>query len=210
VDEGALKLFSMISRWTGGAAAFRVSRILGTKLRPGMNALDIGTGPGLIPLNLKRFYAHCHFLGLDLSMDMLRAARGHCRKKGRPLSLVAADGEALPFRDNAIHVITSFFALHHMDRPERLLGEVDRVLRGHGSVLIMDFRRDMSGGLYRLLDLLWQIAFFHSAGRFGFRDSVHSAWRPDEIRGILTRNGLGRFIVHTNGLELWIVTADRN
>jgi demethylmenaquinone methyltransferase/2-methoxy-6-polyprenyl-1,4-benzoquinol methylase len=118
--------------------------------------------------------------------------------------LLAGDGEALPFANNTLHVITSFFSLHHMDRPERLLKEVDRVLSSDGELLIMDFRRDMPRPLFRILDASWQFAFFFSPGRYGFRDSVQSAWRPGEIKSMLDRHDLGRFQVRSNAMELWI------
>jgi ubiquinone/menaquinone biosynthesis C-methylase UbiE len=91
-----------------------------------------------------------------------------------------------------------------MDEPEKLLKEIDRVLASDGALLIIDFRRDMPRVLFRLLDASWQLAFCLSPGRFGFRDSVRSAWLPEEIKGILDRYDLGRFRVRANQLELWI------
>ena len=204
VDEAALRLFSRVARWTGKGAAFRVSRILGPALGPGMKVLDIGTGPGVIPLHLMRFYPGAHFIGLDISLDMLERAKENRTRRQASLKLLAGDGEILPFGDKTLDVITSFFALHHMDEPERLLKEVDRVLASDGELLIMDFRRDMSRPLFRMLDASWQFAFFFSAGRYGFRDSVRSAWQPREIKSILEQNDLGRFQVRANAVELWI------
>ncbi|MCP4668077.1 MAG: class I SAM-dependent methyltransferase, partial [Deltaproteobacteria bacterium] len=131
-------------------------------------------------------------------------ARENRMRRQASLKLLAGDGAVLPFGDNTLHGITSFFALHHVDGPERLLMEADRVLAHDGALLIMDFRRDMSRLLFRMLDASWQCAFFFSAGRYGFRDSVQSAWRPEEIKSLLARNHLGRFQVHANAVELWI------
>jgi ubiquinone/menaquinone biosynthesis C-methylase UbiE len=135
---------------------------------------------------------------------MLEKAKENRRRRQASLRLLAGDGEILPFGDHSFHVITSFFALHHMEAPERLFKEVDRVLASDGVLLIMDFRRDMSPFLFRMLNALWQFAFFFSAGRYGFRDSVRSAWQPREIKRILERNDLGRFQIRANALELWI------
>ena len=205
VDETSLKLFSRVCGWTGRTAAWRVRRILGSALQKGMRALDIGTGPAIIPLYLKRFYPDTCLIGLDISLGMLAMASRHSEKSKVSLPLLAGDGEVLPIEADTLDVITSFFALHHMDHPERLLKEADRVLKSDGRLLVIDFRRDMSSGLFRILDALWQIVFFCSAGRFGFRNSVRSAWRPDEIESILNQNNLGRFQVHANRMELWIV-----
>ena len=182
VDKAALRLFARVARWTGKGAAFRVSRILGPALAPGMKVLDIGTGPGAIPLHLKRFYQGACFIGLDISLEMLEMAKENRMRRHTSLILLAGDGEVLPFGDNSLHVVTSFFALHHMERPENLLKEVDRVLASDGELLIMDFRRDMPRPIFRMLDASWQFVFFFSAGRYGFRDSVRSAWQPGEIK----------------------------
>lgn len=205
VDEAALGLFSRVAGWTGRAPAWRVRRLLRSALRPGMRALDIGTGPGIIPMHLQRFYPGVYLIGLDISLEMLKAAYSHGKRRQVPLILLAGAGEFLPFKAETLDVMTSFFVLHHMDQPERLLKEVDRVLKPDGTVLIIDFRRDMSPGLFRLLDTLWQLVFCRSAGRRGFRDSVRSAWRPDEIETILHENDLGRFRVCANRMELWVI-----
>ncbi|MCP4666884.1 MAG: class I SAM-dependent methyltransferase, partial [Deltaproteobacteria bacterium] len=118
MDKDALRLFSRVARWTGRGAAFRVSRILGASLGPGMRVLDIGTGPGVIPLHLQRFYPCVHFIGLDISLDMLERARENRMRRQASLKLLAGDGAVLPFGDNTLHGITSFFALHHVDGPE--------------------------------------------------------------------------------------------
>ena len=205
VDERALKLFSRVSAWMGRSAAWRVRRILGSALRKDMRILDIGTGPAAIPLQLKQLYPSTCFIGLDISLDMLVMASNHGKVDKVPLDFLAGDGQCLPFESNTLDVITSFFALHHMDHPEKFLLEMDRVLKSNGSLLIIDFRRDMSLGLFRLLDALWQIVFYFSAGRFGFRNSVHSAWHPNEIKSILSQNNISRFRVYTNRFELWII-----
>jgi len=205
VDEQSLRLFAKVAGWGGRAAAMRVKRILGEGIMPGAKVLDIGTGPGAIPLNLQRLHPEACFSGCDISYGMLRMACAASKKKHVQLLLAAGDGQQLPYKDNAFDVIISLFALHHMDRPEDLLHEVDRVLKPGGRLLLMDFRRDMPRGLFMLVNSLWQLVFFFSSGRKGFCLSVRSAWQPNEIADILSRYGLKRFQVHANPMELWII-----
>ena len=206
VDDSALGLFSRVSSWAGPAAARRVRNILGSRLGQGMATLDIGTGPGTIPLNLKRSHPDIHFIGIDISQGMIRAAKGYASKAAIPLALSVGDGESLPFGSGKIDGVISLFAMHHMDHPDRLLLEIDRVLKPGGPLLIIDFRRDMPAWLFKTINTLWQAAFLISAGRSGFADSVRSAWRPDEIESILKQTGIDRFKVHTNRMELWVMT----
>ncbi len=206
VDDSTLGLFSKVSSWAGPAAARRVQNILGPRLEPGMKILDIGTGPGAIPLSLIKLYPESHFIGMDISPGMIQAARGYASKTDLPLMLSIGDGECLPFGSGKIDGVISLFAMHHMDHPERLLQEIDRVLKPGGPLLIIDFRRDMPGWLFKIVNTLWQAAFLISAGRTGFADSVRSAWRPDEIESILKQTRIDRFKVYTNRMELWVTT----
>ena len=160
VDDQVLGLFSRVSSWAGPAAARRVKNILGERFAPGMKFPDIGTGPGTIPLNLKKLFPETHFTVIDISSGMLRTARAYASKAGLPMALSVGDGECLPIGSGKIDGVISFFAMHHMDHPERLLQEIDRVLKPGGPLLIIDFRRDMSGWLFKTINALWQAAFF--------------------------------------------------
>ncbi|MBW1827894.1 MAG: class I SAM-dependent methyltransferase [Deltaproteobacteria bacterium] len=207
VDDQALGVFSRVSAWTGPAAAHRVRNIIGKELKQGMKVLDIGTGPGTIPLNLKRLYPDIHFIGIDISFGMIRGAKDHAVKTGLPLPLCVGDGELLPFGTGKMDGVISLFAMHHMDHPDRFLQEIDRVLKPGGSLLIIDFHRDMSQWLFRVINTMWQTIFMFSAAKKGFSDSALSAWRKNEIQNILEKYHIERFKVRTNRLELWVTTG---
>lgn len=206
VDDQALGVFSRVSAWTGPAAAHRVRNIIGKELKQGMKVLDIGTGPGTIPLNLKRLYPDIHFIGIDISFGMICGAKDHAVRTGRPLPLCVGDGESLPFGTGKMDGVISLFAMHHMDHPDRFLQEIDRVLKPGGLLLIIDFHRDMSRWLFRLINTMWQTIFMFSAAKKGFSDSSLSAWRKNEIQNILEKYHIERFKVRTNRLELWVTT----
>ena len=209
VDEASLELFSKVAGWGGCAASRRVRNILKGTFRNGAKVLDVGTGPGTIPVHLQRVYTDTCFMGLDVSAGMLKKADGHRKRMKVKTVFLSGNGETLPFRDYCLDVVTSFFTLHHMDQPEKFLKEANRVLKPDGRLLIIDFRRDMPRVLYSLLNGMWQLFFFFSSGRFGFRDSAFSAWQPDEIERIIARNDLNRFGVRSNPMELWIVTKGK-
>jgi ubiquinone/menaquinone biosynthesis C-methylase UbiE len=193
-----------VSSWAGPAAAHRIKNILGSRFLPGMKVLDIGTGPGTNPLHLKKLFPETHFTLIDISSGMLRKARDYASKAGLHMAISAGDGECLPIGSGKMDGVISFFAMHHMDHPEKLLQEIDRVLKPGGILLIIDFRRDMSSWLFKTINALWQTAFFFSTGRAGFAESTRSAWRPDEIEAILKQTHIDRFRVYTNRMELWV------
>ncbi len=204
VDKQALDVFSRVSAWAGPAAARRIKKIIGQNLKRGMKVLDIGTGPGTIPLNLKKLYPEVHFIGMDISSGMIHTAQKHARKMDLALPLTVGDGESLPFGAGKIDCIISLFAMHHMDHPKKLLQEIDRVLKPGGRLLILDFHRDMAAWLFRLINTIWQIIFLFSAAKKGFADSAHSAWRQDEIQYMLEQSNIDRFKVQTNMMEMFI------
>ncbi len=206
VDEQALGVFSRVSSWTGPLAAHRVKHIIGDKLTSGMKILDIGTGPGAIPLNLRKRYPNVHFFGTDISSAMIRNAKAYAMRADLQLPLLVGDGESLPFGTGTLDGVISLFAMHHMDRPERLLHEIDRVLKPGGLLLIIDFRRDMSRWLFTFINAIWRLIFIFSAARKGFAESALSAWTQDEIQRILEKEDIRRFKVRTNKMELWVTT----
>jgi len=206
IPAATLRLFSRIALRTSRAAASRVRRILKTDLREGIKLLDIGTGPGLIPIHLRRSLGEARFIGLDVSPEMLRIASSHMARISVDVAFVAGDAEKLPFEAGSLDLITCLFTLHHLDHPEGFLRELDRVLVPGGRLLLIDFRRDMAGWLFGVLNTLWRGLFWFSRGREGFRDSVRSAYRPREMEEMIRANGIHRFQVRWNPVELWILT----
>jgi len=198
------QLFARISGWAASAAAFRVQRIIGDAFKPGARVLDIGTGPGVIPMHLQRSYPATFFYGCDICSDMLALARLRSIKKRSTIRLFGGDAQRLPCADSSIDVALCLFALHHFDAPECFLQEVDRVLKPEGTLLILDFRRDLPPRFFRLLNCVWQVFFFFSTGRIGFRDFVRSPWCPEEIRDIINKNGLKRLQVQASRMELLV------
>ena len=121
-------------------AAF-VARL--TELRAHGRMLDIGTGPGHIPLLLCEKCADATVLGIDLSRNMLAIAGQH-----RAASAFAdrvryclADAKCLPFPDAHFDAVFSNTLLHHLPNPRPLLVEAWRVLRPGGALLIRDLLR---------------------------------------------------------------------
>ena len=210
VRPESLTLFSRVAGLTGRAAARRVTAVLGPAPAAETAALDVGTGPGTIPLHLKRHWGmNAHWVGLDISSAMLDRARSHAIRGRTNLSFAGGDGQCLPFRDASLDLVTCLFTLHHMDRPLDFFREVARILKPHGRFLLIDFRRDMSTVLFHMLNTLWRTAFFRSPGKTGFEESVRSAWTPGEIRSILGDEKPSRFSVGSNIMELWVVSKGR-
>jgi SAM-dependent methyltransferase len=98
--------------------------------------LDLATGGGHTALAFAAFARHV--VACDVTEPMLRAARGLVGERGARADFVAADVEALPFRDGAFDVVTCRIAAHHFANVAAAVREVRRVLRSGGSFLLQD------------------------------------------------------------------------
>jgi len=109
--------------------------------------LDLATGSGDLALALRKKIPHARVVGADFCLPMLQIA---ARKGLRPL--VAADGTRLPFADGSFDAVTVAFGLRNMASWPDALGEMLRVLRPGGHLLLLDFSlpRPPLAGLYRI------------------------------------------------------------
>ena len=94
--------------------------------------LDIGTGTGRALKAMQSVQPQLSYFALDLSFDMLRQAQ----QRAADVSLVCADAESLPFKNNAFDGIFSSLAIQWCLHPDHLFKEWYRVLNNQGQVLI--------------------------------------------------------------------------
>jgi ubiquinone/menaquinone biosynthesis C-methylase UbiE len=93
----------------------------------GERVLEIGCGSGC---DLLQFVKHDAIAtGVDITDGHLELAR---RRLERRAQLVKADGRDLPFPDGSFDYVYSHGVIHHSDEPERIAGEILRVLRPGG------------------------------------------------------------------------------
>ena len=107
----------------------------------GAAVLDVGTGPGILLVELAARRPDLRLTGIDLSADMITAANRNLRRFGDRAGAQVADVSALPFPDQSYDVIVSSLSLHHWERPEAAVPELARVLRPGGVLHIYDFAR---------------------------------------------------------------------
>jgi ubiquinone/menaquinone biosynthesis C-methylase UbiE len=106
----------------------------------GGSVLDVGTGPGVLLVELARRRPDLRLTGVDLSADMINAAVHNLEPFGDRASACVGDVAGLPFPDGSFDLIVSSLSLHHWDDPAAALPELARVLRPGGRVHIYDLR----------------------------------------------------------------------
>ncbi len=109
--------------------------------------LEIGVGTGRIALPLQA--AGTAMVGLDLSQPMLRRLV-HNAGARLPFPLVSADAGSLPFADDAFAAALAVHVLHLIPEWHQALGELVRVVRPAGA-LVIDIGRQTQGPFRALL-----------------------------------------------------------
>lgn len=100
---------------------------------------DLATGSGDIALALRRkLPPETDVLGLDFCEEMLVEAR---RKAGDRAGIAFRNGDclALPLEDESIDACTIGFGLRNLEDRDAGLREMHRVLRGGGTLIVLEF-----------------------------------------------------------------------
>ena len=144
--------------------------------------------------------AGARVVGVDFTEEMLRRALPKSAAGAHATRGLFAHGDALhlPVRDDAADVASVAFGVRNLVDPEAGLGELVRVVRPGGRVLVLEFSpppRGLVGGLYRwyFMRVLPWIGGLISGDReaYEYLPRTVSAWpEPDEFRAQMERAGL--------------------
>jgi SAM-dependent methyltransferase len=105
-------------------------------LRPGLDLLDVGCGPGTITADLAGRLAPGRVVGLDRAPEVLAQARAG--QEGENLEFLPGDVYRLPFGEASFDVVHAHQVLQHLTEPVGALGEMHRVLRPGGILAVRD------------------------------------------------------------------------
>jgi ubiquinone/menaquinone biosynthesis C-methylase UbiE len=103
--------------------------------RPGQIAADIGAGSGFVTEGLVQ--EGLRVIAVDQSEAMLE----EMRRKFSHLDTVqyrVGQGDSLPLEDEAVDYVFANMYLHHVESPARAIGEMVRILKPGGKVVITD------------------------------------------------------------------------
>lgn len=112
----------------------------------GAKVLELGVGTGLaLPL----YSAEKQVTGIDFSEEMLAKAENQVRAQGLDCveTLRPMDARALDFPDESFDHVAAMHVVSVVPEPEKVMGEVARVLRPGGHLVITNHFRREGGAL---------------------------------------------------------------
>lgn len=160
------------------------------RLIPKKNSiLDIGGGFGrLAPEYVTRF-RQC--ILVDPSAKLLSQAKILCQKY-QNLKIEKGWVEKLPLKDRSLEVALLIRALHHLAEPGRAIGEIYRILRP-GGYLILEFANELHAKNWLRAILRLDFNFFtrHTPGDLGHRKGTlpFFNYHPNQIKTLLLATG---------------------
>jgi ubiquinone/menaquinone biosynthesis C-methylase UbiE len=164
---------------------------------PGMSVLDVGCGTGA---HLAHYVDEgCRGFGIDASPAMLSRAR---ERLGDRADLRLGSATELPFEDGSFDLVLAATLIHEMapETHQTALGEIGRVLREDGRVLVIDFHagslRFPKGWWRRAVSVATELA----AGRTHYR----------HYRAFMAAGGIPGLIADRFGVEQEKVVAGGN
>ena len=103
----------------------------------GGEVLDVATGSGdFIDTLMKTLKNYDCFVGVDISRKNLESPKK--RFRNNPVKLIEMNAESLEFDDNSFDTVCMAYSLHHLERTDKVLAEMRRVLKPGGNIIIQE------------------------------------------------------------------------
>src|SRR5262245_28825360 len=177
---------------------------------PGSDALDVCCGTGDLALELRRRIGpDGRVVGCDFSEPMLELARRKSGEEGLAVEFGWADALDLPYADGSFAAVTIGFGARNLADLQKGVGEMTRVLKPGGRLVILEItrpRREPLATFYslwfdRVVPVLGSVAGDSDAYSY-LPDSVRSFPEPERLAGMMDRAGLNdiRWLLLAGGI----------
>lgn len=159
-------------------------------------ALDLGCGPGQIPIMMAKRWPNLRIVGLDAAPHMIEQARKNAAQAKvavtfqtfRASSPGANGAGRLPFDAGTFDLVTCNSVLHHLSAPVPVLDEIARIAKRSGAVLLRDLRRP--AGAVMVPHIWWHGRHYSGEMKRLYTASVRAAYTADELSALLALSKL--------------------
>ena len=159
----------------------------------GGRVLDVGTGSGLLAIELARTKKATAFdiTALDISENMLRKAMENAVAAGvnDRIQFLYGTAAALPFPDKSFDLVISYASLHHWFEPIAVFNEIARVTTDTGSIIIRDNKRVYQNFFWKCG--VWLVSrFMNKRHRENWPKAILASYSIPEIKEMVSQSQL--------------------
>jgi ubiquinone/menaquinone biosynthesis C-methylase UbiE len=190
IDAATARAYDEHARRFMGPVYRRFVKKVARIYAPGRRVLDIGTGSGLLAIELARARPDWLITGIDVSEDMLKIARQNAARAGLSdrIDFHKATSAALPFPDGSFVLVTSNASFRLWKEPFKVFKEIARVTAPGGYCLVWDNLRLTA--LCPLLGFIGRTMGMNSKQRRLWMQAVRSSYTLGETRSIIKESAL--------------------
>ncbi|MBI2857828.1 MAG: class I SAM-dependent methyltransferase [Chloroflexi bacterium] len=144
---------------------------------------DLGCGGGGY-LDIKKEH-QCLYFGLDFSDNMIKGAEARARELGisEGISFHSGSVEHTPYADRSFDLVLAIGLVEYFENPDRLLGEIRRILKPGGIVIMHSFVPN------RYISSLWPLMRLKNM-MLGRRNQVgHKKYTKRQLDELMGKHG---------------------
>ena len=184
-------------------------------VRENSRVLDVAGGTGDLALAFARKLRGGGEVWLtDINNAMLTRGRDRLYDRGALVRVTQCDAEKLPFPDDYFDCVTVAFGLRNMTHKDLALGEMQRVLRPGGRLLVLEFSQiwkplapDYDFYSFKVIPRLGQMITRDEASYRYLAESIRVHPDQEGLKGLMEQAGLER--VEYFNLALGVVALHR-
>ena len=152
--------------------------------------LELGSGPGLLAVELKKLLPNARIIVTDPSEPMLGIARRNADEANFPdIETVPGTAENIAVDAAALDMVISQQSLHEFSDLEQAFSEIQRVLKSGGKVIITDWNKSCPTWKFHL----WNLRMLRQMGWRRANEARYSyrrARRCDDVSRLLRQSNL--------------------
>lgn len=144
--------------------------------------LDVATGTGDVALASMRLKP-TKIIGVDISKEMLAVGKEKIIAKDleNTIDLQLGDAENLAFTNNSFEAITVAFGVRNFEHLEKGLGELYRVLRPKGKLVVLEFSKPKMFPIKQIYNAYFTYVL-PLIGKFISKDQSAYTYLPDSVK----------------------------
>jgi len=197
-DESFGEMYKSYAEFMRNEGFYEIEAMLQTGITSG-DILEVGSGPGLVGLEIAKKLPGSQLTGFDISQAMIKIAEINAAEYGINAKYILGNAMKMPFDDSSFDSVISNASMHEWEDPVPIFNEIYRVLRSGGHYCITDLHRDVDQRKWKLI--------YNSTPenvRPSLAASFNASYTKDEVLEILGKSDLKNASIKNNFFSLCI------